>query len=201
MDALVAAISSNIEISKEGVERITSIIHSMRNYSFKNVSGGFSLYDINKAVSEALVIAKSEYRKVATVETEFGDLPLIWCDPTEINQVLLNLIINSVHAIESQKRDALGKISINTWADSDNVFCSVEDDGPGIPQEIIDRIFEPFFTTKAIGKGTGLGLSLSYNIIINKHKGTLSVDSPPEGGTIITLSLPVTEPAEEDNIF
>jgi signal transduction histidine kinase len=105
--------------------------------------------------------------------------------------VILNLIINSSHAIKSQNRDSLGKITIKTWASGENIFCSVTDDGPGIPEKVIHRIFEPFFTTKEPGKGTGLGLSISYDIIVNKHKGTLSAISLPEGGATFTFTLPI----------
>ena len=72
-----------------------------------------------------------------------------------------------------------------------DVYCSVADDGPGIPQEVQNRIFDPFFTTKEPGKGTGLGLSISYDIIVNKHAGTLSVECPAGKGTVFTLSLPL----------
>jgi C4-dicarboxylate-specific signal transduction histidine kinase len=106
--------------------------------------------------------------------------------------VLLNLIVNSAHAIASVERSFPGKITIHTWCGSSNVYCSVADDGPGIPIEVRNRIFDPFFTTKEPGKGTGLGLSISYDIIVNKHGGTLSVACPSEKGTVFTLSLPLT---------
>ncbi|MEI7789232.1 MAG: ATP-binding protein [Chlorobiaceae bacterium] len=87
--------------------------------------------------------------------------------------------------------------SFVTWETTQSAHCSVSDNGPGMPEEVRNRIFEPFFTTKEQGKGTGLGLSISYDIIVNKHKGSLSVDCPADGGTIFTITL-LKESAHED---
>ncbi len=191
IDDLLHTIAETLENSFSGIERITTISQGLQNYSFKNVTGRFCLYDLNKAIQEALVISKSEYRSVATSEVQLETLPMVLCDPAQINQVLLNLIINSTHAIRSQNRDSHGKIEVKTWLAPESVFCSVADDGPGIPEEVVGRVFEPFFTTKEIGKGTGLGLSISYDIIVKKHQGTFAVDSPLGGGAIFTFSLPL----------
>jgi signal transduction histidine kinase len=110
--------------------------------------------------------------------------------------VLLNLIVNSAHAINSQQRPSHGRISIRTWLDSGKVHCSIADDGPGIPEEIRSHIFNPFFTTKSSGKGTGLGLSISYDIIVNKHGGEIAMHCPKEGGAVFTFSLPLNNNTE-----
>ncbi len=191
LDDLLHTIPQTLENSENGIERIKTICEGLQNYSFKNVTGRFSHYDLNKAIQDALVIGKSDYRSFATIELKLENLPMVHCDPAQINQVLLNLIINSSHAIQSQSRGSHGKIEVKTWVGSDCVFCSVADDGPGIPEEFVERVFEPFFTTKEIGKGTGLGLSISYDIIVKKHHGTLSVDSSPGGGAVFTFSLPL----------
>ncbi len=191
IDDLLHTIPETLENSHTGIERIKTISQGLQSYSFKNVSGRFSHYDLNKAIQEALVIAKSEYRSVATPEVQCEELPMVLCDPAQINQVLLNLIVNSIHAIQSQNRDSHGKIDVKTWVSLESVFCSVADDGPGIPEDVVGRVFEPFFTTKEIGKGTGLGLSISYDIVVNKHHGTFSVDSSPGGGAVFTFSLPL----------
>ncbi len=146
---------------------------------------------LNKAIQESLVIAKSEYNNIAIVDLTLEELPQLLCNPSQINQVILNLIINSSHAIQSQNRTGPGLIEIKTWSTNETIFFAITDDGPGIPEEIRAKIFDPFFTTKEPGKGTGLGLHISYNIIVNKHHGTLSVESPPEGGTTFTVSLPI----------
>jgi two-component system, NtrC family, sensor kinase len=178
--------------SQRGFERITAIIASMRNFSFRHAIDERVPFDINHGIRDALTIARNEYRNCAEIETFLEDLPLIPCNPEQINQVFLNLIVNSAHAIASIERSSFGKITIHTWRDSSNVYCSVADDGPGIPHEVQNRIFDPFFTTKQPGKGTGLGLSISYDIIVNKHGGTLSVACPADKGTVFTLSLPLT---------
>jgi two-component system NtrC family sensor kinase len=196
IDDLLNSIPRTLEKSQNGVERIKNIIHSMRSYSFKNVLEKISSFDVNKAIQEALVITRSEYQSIATVTLSLGELPLLLCDSSQINQVILNLIINSIHAIKSQNRSSPGNLEIKTWATSENVFCSITDDGPGIPEELKERIFEPFFTTKEPGKGTGLGLNISYDIIVKKHQGTISVGSAPGGGTVFTFSVPIKIPVE-----
>ncbi len=192
IDTLFKDIAEIFMESQRGFERITGIIASMRNFSFRHAIDERVMFDINHGIRDALTIARNEYRNCAEIETSLEELPLIPCNPEQINQVFLNLIVNSAHAISSVERSSPGKISIHTWLDDSNVYCSVADDGPGIPHEVRNRIFDPFFTTKEPGKGTGLGLSISYDIVVNKHGGTLSVDCPDEKGTVFTISLPLT---------
>ncbi len=190
IDDLISAIPTALKKSETGVDRITTITRSMRTFSYKNSKSSFAPVDINSAIEEALVIAKSEYRDVIALDTQYDSLPLVLCDPSKISQVILNLIINSVHAIKSQNSSERGRIEVKTWASNETVSCSVGDNGPGIPEKIRARVFEPFFTTKDVGKGTGLGLSISYDIIVNEHKGDFLVECPPDGGTVFTFSLP-----------
>ncbi len=191
IDTLFQDISDIFIESQRGFERITAIISSMRNFSFRHTLDERVMFDINNGIHDALVISRYEYNNYADIETVLEKLPPISCNPEQINQVFLNLIVNSAHAIASRQSSSHGKITIRTWLDSSNVYCSIADDGPGIPIAIRTRIFDPFFTTKDPGKGTGLGLSISYDIIVNKHGGTLTVDCPTENGTIFTLSLPL----------
>ncbi len=200
LDTILDGLPEIFTESQRGFERIGTIIGSMRNFSFRHAIDQRVPFDINKGISDTLIIARNEYRYYADVVTTLEAVPPIPCNPEQINQVFLNLIINSAHAIASQERTEKGKISIHTSHDSNAVYCSIADDGPGIPDETRRRIFEPFFTTKEPGKGTGLGLSISYDIIAHKHKGTLTVSSPPEGGTVFTITLPLklaTESAEQ----
>ncbi len=192
IDKLLKNIPEALKKLQTGIERISTITHSMRNYSFKNAGEQLFAFDLNKAIHEALVIAKHEYSNIATVIMNLSKLPQLFCDPAQISQVVLNLVINSSHAIKSQNRNFPGKIEIKTWVNGESISCSVTDDGPGIPEHIISRIFEPFFTTKEPGKGTGLGLSICYDIVVNKHKGTLSAACLAEGGTTFTFTLPLT---------
>jgi PAS domain S-box-containing protein len=194
IDELLGNIPKAFESSQYGIDRIASITRSIRNYSFKNINGTLCPFDINQAIKDTLFIVNNESQSFVHIALQLDSLPLVECDPSQINQVILNLIINSIQAIKSQKRSSLGQIEVKTWAANKSVYCSVTDDGPGIPEKIKYRVFEPFFTTRELGNGTGLGLSISYDIIVNKHKGLISVDAPPCGGAVFTFSLPITEP-------
>lgn len=189
LDTLVNDIPEILHESQRGFERITTIINGMRNLSHRYAADKKTLFDINKGVIDTLTITSHEHSVCAEITTEFGELPLVECNPEEIKQVLLNLILNAVHAIKSQQRNAKGTIALHTWFDSNNVYCSITDDGPGIPEAIRNDIFNPFFTTRSSEKCTGLGLSIAYDIIVTKHKGTISVTFP-DGATVFTISLP-----------
>ncbi len=189
LDTLLVEIPQIFTESQGGFERITTIINSMRNFSYKHAIDEKVLFDMNKGIRDTLIISRNEYRYCADIETDLKELPPVPCNPEQMNQVFLNLIINGAHAIASQKRATNGKIRIATWIDSTAVYCSIADDGPGIPLEVQKHIFEPFFTTKKPGIGTGLGLSISYDIIAHKHHGTLTVDCPHEGGTVFTITI------------
>ncbi|NTW52547.1 MAG: PAS domain S-box protein [Chlorobiaceae bacterium] len=191
VDLLLHEIPEIIEESQRGVQRISTITRSMRSFSFKNAADTFRSFDINKVVEEVLAIARNEYYTVADLEVRLDNLPGLIGNPSQINQVLLNLVINSTHAIKSQNRSTPGRIEIRTWATEDHIHCSVTDDGPGIPEEVRERIFSPFFTTKMQGEGTGLGLSISYDIIVEKHGGSFSFHNPEGGGTVFMISLPL----------
>src|SRR5690606_11400032 len=98
---------------------------------------------------------------------------ILYCNGVQIAQVFVNILVNAAQAIKSQNRRKMGKIRVSARQSGNNIIIQFEDDGPGIPQENLSKIFEPFFTTKEIGKGTGLGLSISYDIIVNKHNGSI----------------------------
>ncbi|NTW52572.1 MAG: PAS domain S-box protein [Chlorobiaceae bacterium] len=191
IDTLVQGMNDIFVESQRGIDRIKKIVEGMRSLSYRHAADDKPLSDINRGVVETLSMARGEYRFCADIETNLEELPPVPCIMDQINQVLLNLIVNSAHAIQSQLRSSNGKISIHTWADRKKVYCSIADDGPGIPEGIRSNIFNPFFTTKAARKGTGLGLSISYDIIVNKHNGTIAVDCPKEGGTVFTFTLPL----------
>jgi len=191
VDSLLSGLPELFAESERGFERVGTIIKSMRNFSFQHAIDERVRFDINKGIRDTLTIARNEYRYYAKVDTFLEEIPSVPCNPEQINQVFLNLIVNSSHAIASQKRPNRGHITIRTSCDSDFVYCTIADDGPGIPAATMRRIFEPFFTTKDPGQGTGLGLSISYDIITHKHGGTLTVSCPPEGGTLFTIRLPL----------
>lgn len=110
---------------------------------------------------------------------------------SQINQVVMNLVVNAAHAIGAQR----GRITVRTGLEGNTVWIEVADNGSGIPKDVLPRIFDPFFTTKPIGKGTGLGLSLSYGIV-QKHHGNITVETAEGQGTTFRVTLPVQQPDE-----
>jgi two-component system, NtrC family, sensor kinase len=152
---------------------------------------------LNQAIQSTLVVARNEYKYVAEIDTEFGELPLVQCYLGEINQVVLNLLVNAAQAIADVVKDTtnMGKLTVRTRSDGDAVEISIGDTGTGIPEAVRDKIFDPFFTTKAIGKGTGQGLAIAHSVIVNKHGGTLRFETEPGKGTTFFIRLPVVSSA------
>lgn len=175
--------------TEDGIQRIVAIVTHLKDFSRAGNNAVMDNYDINRGVESTLVIARNEYKYVADIFTNPGDVPTVACNANEINQVLLTLIVNAAQAIKSWKHDR-GAITIRTWQEEDAVGCSIADDGPGIPPEVQSRVFEPFFTTKKAGEGTGLGLSIAYDIIVNRHGGTLRLQTEKDQGTTFTLRIP-----------
>jgi len=191
IDFLLTDIPVLLAESEAGFERIAKIIQAMRDFSRSDMAEDFCWANINTGLEATLVIARNEYRYNAEIVKNFGELPEIYCMLQQLNQVFLNLIVNSSQAIAGMPDGHQGIITLSTWTEGNHVICEIGDNGPGIPEAIRHRIFEPFFTTKAPGKGTGLGLSISYDIIVNKHYGEFKVACPAIGGTVFTIILPI----------
>jgi two-component system, NtrC family, sensor kinase len=148
--------------------------------------------DLNQAVQSTLTVASNEYKYVAVLETDFGDLPQVTCHAGEVNQAVLNLVVNAAHAIADHAKDGeKGLIRVRTRQDGDSAVISVSDTGGGIPDSIRDRIFDPFFTTKEVGRGTGQGLSVAHSVIVEKHRGQLSFETERGRGTTFEIRLPI----------
>ncbi|MAR89554.1 MAG: histidine kinase [Pseudomonadales bacterium] len=173
-----------IKESQEGLTRVKQIVQDLKDFS-RIDEAEWQWADLHEGIDSTLNIAWNEIKYNATVVKEYGEIPDVECVPSQINQVIMNLLVNSAHAMKSS-----GTITIRTACQDDNVRIEVEDDGCGIPPEIMGRIFDPFFTTKEVGKGTGLGLSLSYGII-KKHNGELLAESTLGVGTCFTIILPI----------
>lgn len=191
LDFILEDLDDLFEDSKKGFEQITQIITSLRNFSRIDDFEEKVLYNINDGLKDTLIIARNEYKYNCEVETDFGDIPLTLCTPGAINQVFLIIIVNAAHAISSQEMDGKGYIRIQTYRDEKYIICKISNDGPTISKRIKSKIFDPFFTTKETGKGTGLGLSIAYDIIVNKHKGDLSVESKPNKDTTFIIKIPI----------
>lgn len=180
-----------MEESTEGLHRIVKIVQGLKDFSRIDFVEDFVDYDLNQGVESTLLISNNSIKYSAKVKLELTELPTIKALGGEINQVILNLLINSVHAINSDNTQVgQGTIRIATYQNDDSVVLEVEDSGTGIPKESLLKIFDPFYTTKKVGEGTGLGLSIAYDIIVNKHKGKIDVRSEVGQGTTFILQIP-----------
>nr|WP_320131127.1 PAS domain S-box protein [uncultured Holophaga sp.] len=184
-----------IQQTIEGVERVTRIVSAMKDFSHPSGASREAI-DLNRAINSTTTVSRNEWKYVSEMTLDLApDLPLVPCYPSELNQVILNLIVNSAHAIAEAREQrgikGLGRIIIRTRQRGDTVRIEVEDTGTGIPEAIRERIFEPFFTTKPVGRGTGQGLSLAHSVIVEKHGGRLSVESREGEGTTFLIELPL----------
>ena len=177
----------------EGVGRVAHIVRAMKDFSHVD-RGTMSAADLNAGLQSTLTVARNEYKYVAELETDFGDLPPVDCYQGELNQVFLNLVVNAAHAIADTGQR--GRITVRTRADGDHVEIAIGDTGTGIPEAIRTRIFDPFFTTKEVGKGTGQGLYIAHQIVVHKHRGTLRFETAAGQGTTFFLRIPVHATAE-----
>ncbi|GMA98909.1 PAS domain S-box protein [Pelosinus sp. IPA-1] len=180
-----------IQESDEGLKRLSDIVKALKLFSRVDRGSEFENYDLNTGIKNTLIIARNEIKYVAEIQIDLGELPELQASSGQINQVLLNMIINAAYAIKEKKMDKLGMVKITSYHDNQFAYCSIQDNGIGMSEEISKNIFNAFYTTKPIGEGTGLGLSISYDIIVNKHHGGISVISEKGVGTTFTIKLPL----------
>jgi signal transduction histidine kinase len=174
----------------EGIEQIVELVANLRNFARLDRSRVAS-FNVNEGIRAALLIARSTLKRIE-IEQRLGDAPSITCSPSQVNQVLLNLLTNAAQAMDKPN----ARIVIATRPEgSDAIAIAIEDNGKGIEPEILPRIFDPFFTTKEPGKGTGLGLAIAYKIVA-QHGGRIDVRSTPGTGTVMTVTLPIQPPPE-----
>jgi len=183
-----------IDLSLEGVKRIAKIVKGFKEFSHPGSEEKRAI-NLNQAIETTISVARHEWKYCADLVTTFdAELPLVPCLVGEFNQVILNLIVNSAHAISSiveKNGEGKGTITISTRRDGDWARVAVADTGAGIPVEIRSRVFEPFFTTKEVGKGTGQGLALAHAAIVNRHQGQLWFESELGQGTTFFIRLPL----------
>jgi PAS domain S-box-containing protein len=177
-------LKQNNQITATAGSRIAKIVRSLKNFARLD-EAEFQEANLHEGIESTLTLVHHELKNKATVIKEFGELPLVYCYPNQLNQVFMNLFVNASQAIEKE-----GSIKIKTFSDGSHAYVKISDTGKGIPPENLPKIFDPGFTTKGVGVGTGLGLSITYNII-QKHKGEIKVDSAVGKGTEFTIKVPI----------
>lgn len=202
LDFLARDFPKLLDSMRVGAERIKSIVTSLRTFSRMD-EADIKAVNLHSGLDSTIMILQHRLkahgdRTEILLERDYGNLPLVECYAGKLNQVFMNLISNAIDALEEQMTAASPtsppKIIITTQAIADNqVQISIADNGPGIPEEKLRRIFEPFYTTKPIGKGTGIGLSISYQIVKERHCGTLECESEPGKGTTFHIKIPTRQ--------
>ncbi|WP_392531504.1 sensor histidine kinase [Nostoc sp. C117] len=190
---------------KEGTDRICNISNSLRTFSRADTEHKV-LFNLHEGINSTLVILKhrlkaNKIRPAIQVIQDYGELPILECFPGQLNQVFMNILANAIDALEESNFglsfDAIkanpNHILIHTALTEDNnhVLIRIKDNGIGISAEVKQKIFDHLFTTKAVGKGTGLGLSIAYQIIVQKHRGTLEVNSILGQGSEFIITIPI----------
>ena len=190
LDFLREDIPILIRESKEGIGRVVQIVKDLKNFSRVDNDQTWQFANLQHGIDSTLNIVASELKYKADVIKHYAPLPDIECLASQLNQVVMNLVINAAQALGPER----GTIPISNGVEGENVWLEVADNGCGIAPQTMQKIFDPFFTTKPVGEGTGLGLSLSYGIV-KKHHGDISVSSEPGKGTTFRVVLPIRQTA------
>ncbi|MBE9059668.1 ATP-binding protein [cf. Phormidesmis sp. LEGE 11477] len=186
---------------RAGTRRIREIVLSLRNFSRMDEVGCKAI-DIHEGIESTLLILQHRLkaqtnRPAIELVRDFGNLPLIECFASQLNQVFMNILANAIDALESELKanpngEKVPRITLRTEAHGDRIVIKLADNGTGMPATVRDRMFDPFFTTKAIGKGTGMGMSISYQIVVEKHHGQIECFSEAGVGTEFVITIPVS---------
>jgi len=194
LNFLSAEIPAALDQSLDGIKRVTKIVKALKEFSHPSGEEKKEI-NLNHTIRNTLIVARNEFKYVAALVTDFDPaLTTIACYVDDFNQVVLNLIINAVYAIEEKNKShpgQLGTITIRTKKSGSTAVISIADSGTGIPENIRQKIFDPFFTTKEVGRGTGQGLSIAHDVIVNKHHGTIRFETEPGEGTTFIITLPL----------
>jgi signal transduction histidine kinase len=168
----------------QATARISAIVNQMKDYAFLDQAPVQSL-NVTEGIDNTIAVLSRRIAEIKVTRDYAEDLPSMWMHASELNQVWTNLLENAVDALGGH-----GEITIRAALKGEVIVVEIEDDGPGIPEDIQPRVFDAFFTTKEPGSGTGLGLDISYNIVSHKHRGDLTMKSEP-GSTVFTVTLPL----------
>jgi two-component system NtrC family sensor kinase len=190
LDYILDDLTPLLAESTEGAERVRRIVLDLKDFARMDETT-VTATDLNQCVRSTINIVRNELKYVAELDLQLGDIPPVFCNGQQINQVITNLLVNAAQAIEGH-----GAITVTTRLEGNQVVLIVADTGKGIPADVLKRIFDPFFTTKPVGKGTGLGLTISYDMV-RKNGGDISVESVPGKGASFTVRLPLQQSEEE----
>jgi predicted ATPase/signal transduction histidine kinase len=200
LEFLVEDLHKILDSMKVGSNRIRNIVLGLRNFSRLDEADIKSV-DIHEGIDNTLMllqprlIKNSDYPEI-TVIKDYGQLPIIPCYTSQLNQAFLNILNNAIDALQCHNQQRSSTITIRTQVINNNwVSISIKDNGPGIAKDVKQRIFDPFFTTKPVGEGTGLGLSISYQIVVDKHGGKIDCISVPGEGAEFIIEIPITQKA------
>jgi urea transport system substrate-binding protein len=212
LDFLIEDLPKVLSSMATGAERIRHLVLSLRNFSRRDQTK-MQLVNIHDGIESTLLILNNRLkansdRPAITLIKDYGELPLVECYPSQLNQVFMNLLGNAIDALEEMQdesqnfaSDVSPTIWIGTKVSSLNqVTIRIADNGAGITEEAKSQLFDPFFTTKPMGKGTGLGLSISYQIVVEKHKGRLICESNSGQGTEFLIEIPIQQSSDRANI-
>nr|WP_231936268.1 GAF domain-containing protein [Fischerella sp. NIES-3754] len=199
-DFLLTDLPKILESMQAGAKRISDIVLSLRNFSRLD-EAEMKRVNLHEGIDSTLLIlqhrlnSKNHNPQIQIIK-EYGELPAVECYPGKLNQVFFNILNNAIDAIEDSNREKsckyqLPTIRIATELIANNIRVRIADNGPGINEKVKARVFDPFFTTKPVGSGSGLGLSISYQIIVESHKGILSCASKEGEGTEFCIEIPV----------
>jgi len=185
---LIGEADEIVGVMARGAERTAAIVKDLRSFS-RLGEARRRLVDVHEGLAVTLRLLESRWRERIVIHRDYGSLPLVECDPAQVNQALMNLVANACDAISGS-----GNIWITTRAEPDTVTIAIRDDGAGMAPEVVQRIFDPFFTTKDVGSGMGLGLAISHGVV-SAHGGRIEVASAPGRGSTFRVVLPVTAAA------
>lgn len=200
IEYLLEEIPTAVKSSFEGLERVKKIVTSMKEFVRSDQDDKVTT-NIHKCIEDTVTVAKNEWKYVSNLTLDLAsDMPLVICNPNEIKQVVLNLIVNSVQAISDKIGDRFenkGEIRIQTAALDDRILIKVIDNGAGIQQSDLDRIFDPFFTTKKAARGSGQGLAISKAVIEDRHQGKIRIETEMDKGSTFIIELPINADSDE----
>ncbi len=189
-DFMVEDLGKLLSESADGVQRVSHIVADLKNFS-RSGDTARQWTDLHAGIESTINVVWNKLKYKIKMQREYGDLPLVNCVGSQINQVVMNLLINAEQSISTQ-----GSITVRTGCTGNQVWIEVQDTGCGIAADKLERIFDPFYTSKPIGEGTGLGLSISFGII-QRHHGSITVQSTPGVGSTFRVTLPIDQESPE----